>query len=201
MIRKLCQLIICHDTHPNVVDDNDEQPKYINNIYTNKNSDIRNNDTFCNNVNSRNKNSNNFNNNSLDNGDTNNIDTENNIDNSELCYNCKRRQSAHLIQKYGESSPYAIQFIQQSNTNICQNKFKQIDIRTKKYNATVEYYLCHQYKQHLTLIENYTTHYLFCPSFLLFMLEGTALSVHYGGDYIWHFIPTDCRYWWIHHLK
>ena len=33
------------------------------------------------------------------------------------------------------------------------------------------------------------------------MLENTVLHVHYSGDYIWSFIPTDCRYCWIHHPK
>ena len=33
------------------------------------------------------------------------------------------------------------------------------------------------------------------------MLENTVLHVHYSGNYIWHFIQTYCRYWWIHHLK
>ena len=69
--------------------------------------------------------------NRLDNGDFNNIDIENNIDNVELSYNFKLRQSVHLIEKYGKSSPYANQFIQQSNTNIFQRKFKHVDIRTK----------------------------------------------------------------------
>ena len=103
---------------------NDENPNDINNIDTEKNSDAINNDTLCNDVNNIDTNFNNFNKNGSDNNNVNSIDTENNIDNVELCYNCKRRQSAHLIQKYSESSTCAIQFIQKSNTNIYQRKLK-----------------------------------------------------------------------------
>ena len=112
MRRKLCQLIISHDTHPRNFIGNYEHPNDINNIDTDKNSDIRNNDTFRNDVNNSNINSNNFNKNGSDNNKVNNIDTEKNIDNFELCYNWKLRQSSHLIQKYGEYLPYDIQFIQ-----------------------------------------------------------------------------------------
>ena len=90
---------------------------------------------------------------------------ENSNDNVELCYNSKRRQSAHLIQKYGEYLPYTIQFIQQSNTNICRRKFKYIDIRTKQHNYTVEYYLCNQQNKNFTQKKNYTTNDLFSPKF------------------------------------
>ena len=61
--RKLCQLIIRYDTHPNDVNGNDKHPNNINNIDTNKKSDVRNNYTLYNDVNSSNTNSNNFNNN------------------------------------------------------------------------------------------------------------------------------------------
>ena len=192
-------MIIHHDSYPNNVNDNDEHPNYSNNIDNQKNSDVSNNYTLCNDVNSSNTNSNNFSNNSSDNNDINNINTENNIDNVELYYNFKCRQSAHLIQKYGESFPYDIQFVQQSNTNICQRKFKHIYIRTKQHNAKVQYYLSHQCNHHLTLNKNYTTHDLCLSSFLLCMLEK-QLHVHYGGDYIWRFIPTDYHFWWMHRL-
>ena len=182
LIRKLRQLIIFHDTHPTYVNGNDEHTNEINNI--DKKSDVINNDTLRNDVNNSNKISNNLNNNGSENDDVNNIYTENNIDNVELCYICKRRQSAHLIQKYGESLPYTIKLVQQFNTNIFQRKFKHIDIRTKQHNSTVEYYLCNKCNQHLTLNENYTTHDLFYPSFLFCILENTILHVHYGGDYI-----------------
>ena len=76
-----------------------------------KNSDVRKNHTLRNDVNNSDTNSNNFNNNGSENDDVNNIDTENNIDNFELCCNYKCRQNAHSNQKYGESSPCAIQFI------------------------------------------------------------------------------------------
>ena len=201
MRRKLLQLIISNNTHPNYVNYNYEHTNDINNIDTNKNCDISNNDTLCNDVNNNNTDSNKFNNNGSDNDDVNNIDTENNIDNIELCYNCKCRQGAHLVQKYGESLPYFIQLIQQSNTNILQRKPKHIDIRTKQHNSTFEYYFCHQRNQHLTLNENYTTHDFFWLSLLLCMLENTVLHVHYGGDYIWRFIPTYCFYLWIYHLE
>ena len=84
--RKLCQLVISHDTHPRNFNGNYEHPNNINNIDTDKNSDIRNNDTFRNDVNNSNTNSKNFNNNGSDNNKVNNIDTEKNIDNFELCY-------------------------------------------------------------------------------------------------------------------
>ena len=83
---------------------------------------------LLNDVNNRNTNSNNFDNNGSDNANNNNINTEKNINNFKLSYNCKRQQSAHLIQKYGESLPYDIQFIQQYNITIFQRRFKHIDI-------------------------------------------------------------------------
>ena len=79
---------------------------------------------ICNSVNERNKSYNNFNNNGSDKDDVNNNDTENNIANVELCYNFKRHQGDHLIQKHDKYLPYTIQFIQQYNTNIFQIKFK-----------------------------------------------------------------------------
>ena len=119
MRRKKFQLIIHHDKHPNYVNENDENSNDINNIDTNKNSDVSNYDTLCNDVNNSETKYDNFNNNGSENVSINNIDTENNIDNVELCYNFKCRQSAHLIQKYSETLPYALQFVQQSNTYIC----------------------------------------------------------------------------------
>ena len=101
-----------------------------------------------NDVNNSDTNSNNTDNNGSDKNDVNNIDTEKNIGNDEICYDCKRRQSAHLVQKYGESTPCSIQLIQKSNTNICRRKSKHIDIRTIKHNSAVEYYLCRQCNQH-----------------------------------------------------
>ena len=100
MRRKFCQLVI-HDTDPNYVNNNYEHPKYINNIDTNKNGNIINHDTLRNDVNNRDTNSNNFKKNGSDNNNVNNIDTDKNIDNVELLYNYKRRQTAHIIQKYG----------------------------------------------------------------------------------------------------
>ena len=85
--RKLRQLIIRHDTHPNNVNNNYEHPNNTKNIYTDKKSDIRNNDTLRDDVNNSNTNSSKFNNNGSDKDNVNNIDTENNIDNFELCYN------------------------------------------------------------------------------------------------------------------
>ena len=119
---KLRQLILRHDTHPNDVNANDEHPNKIKNIDTNKKIDVSNNYTLHNDFNNSNTNYNNYNNNSSENGKVNNIDKEKNNDNVELCYNWKHHQSAHLIQKCGESLTYAIQFIQQSNTYIWQKK-------------------------------------------------------------------------------
>ena len=67
-------LIIWHDTHPKDVNENYEYPNNINNIDTNKNSDIRNNDSLCNDVNNSDTNYNNLNNKGIDNYDVNNID-------------------------------------------------------------------------------------------------------------------------------
>ena len=89
-----------------------------------KNSDVRKNGTLRNYANNSNTKPNNLKNNKPDKYDINSIDTENNIDNVELFYNCKCCQSDHIIQKYCESLPYAIQFIQKSNTNIYQRKLK-----------------------------------------------------------------------------
>ena len=125
-------MIIHHDSYPNNVNDNDEHPNDINNIDTDKNSYVRKKDTLRNGVNNSNKNSGNFKNKGSDNEDNNKIDTENNIHNFKFCYNFKLYQSAHIIQKYGESSPYAIQLVQYSNTNIFQRKLKHIGIRKKK---------------------------------------------------------------------
>ena len=137
MVRNLHQLIIRNNTHPNDVNDNDKYPNNINNIDTDKNSDIGKNDMLCNDINNSNTNPDNFKNNGSENDNINNIDTENNIDNVELCYNWKRREIIHQIQKYGKYFPYAIQFIQKSNTNIFRRKFKHIDIRTKQHNTKI----------------------------------------------------------------
>ena len=115
---KLRQLFIHLDTHPKNVIGNDEHTNKINNIDTDKNSNASNNDMLRNDVNNSDTNSNNFNNNSSENDNVKNIDTENNIDNVKLCYNFKHRQIAHIIKKYGEYLPCAIQSIQVSNTNI-----------------------------------------------------------------------------------
>ena len=109
-----------------------------------KNSDDSNNDTLRNYVNKSDNNSNNFKENSSEKDDVNNIAADNNIDNVKFRYNCKRLQISHDIQKYCESLSYAIQFIRQYNTNICQRKLNHVYIRTKEHNAIVEYYLYQQ---------------------------------------------------------
>ena len=52
-------------------------------------------------------------------------------------------------------------------TQISSEENSNTLILEKKHNCTVEYYLCHQWNQHLTLNENYTTNGLCWPSFLL----------------------------------
>ena len=169
----LCRLNICHYKHPNNIYYNDEHPNDINNIDTDKNSDVSNNDVLRNGVNNSNKNSNNYNNNSSNNEYVNSIDTENNIDNVKLCYNCKHRQSAHII----KNMVNLFYMLYNSFNNLAQKSSEDNSntlISEKKHNNTVSYSLCHQFNQHLTINENYTTHDLFCPSFLLCMLENTV---------------------------
>ena len=59
------------------------------------------------------------------------------------CANCKRKQSRFLLEKYGESSHYCIQFVDRSSTNICHKKFKAEDVYSKiNTSVSVEYVLC-----------------------------------------------------------
>ena len=59
------------------------------------------------------------------------------------CANCKRKQSRFLVEKYGESSHYCIQFVDRSSRNIVSRKFKAEDVSSKRITSTtVEYVLC-----------------------------------------------------------
>ena len=91
------ELNILHDKHPDDASVIGEHQKKPTTLITTKIVTSANNYMLFNAVNKIIKNSNNLNSNSSENDNVNNTDTENNIDNSDLCYNCKLRQRSHLM--------------------------------------------------------------------------------------------------------
>ena len=123
------------------------------------------------------------------------------IVNTTICDNCKRQQSNYLIEKYSIDSPYHIQFINQNSSNIGSRKFKHTSLLSSRNSNSLEYLLCNPCNQHLTNPTDYTTDAFCWPSFLLSLLENKSLHDHYGSTYLWRFIPTEYRYWWIDYIK
>jgi predicted GIY-YIG superfamily endonuclease len=126
-----------------------------------------------------------------------NVEEEQSFD---KCVNCKREQHPFLIESYGVDSHYAIEFVNVSSQRLGRRKFKHNDIRINHQVPPVNYQLCRQCEQHLTLESDYNNELYCWPSFLLKVLENTSIHTKYG-NYIWRFIPLQFRYWWLKHLQ
>lgn len=114
------------------------------------------------------------------------------------CANCKRRQNMLLIALYGEDSPYHLKFSLVPATAIGQRKFKHSDIDIN--DSDIEYPLCTECEQYLTLPEKYQTEQYCWPSFICMLLSNKECHNEYGND-VWRLIPREFRYWWMCHFK
>ena len=127
-------------------------------------------------------------------------EASNNVENHTCheCSNCKRRQNMMLIALYGEDSPYHLKFSFVSASVIHNRKFKHRDIDVNE--AGVEYPLCTECEQYLTLESGYHKQEFCWPSFILCMLSNEKCHRAYG-NHLWTMIPREFRFWWLIYLK
>jgi predicted GIY-YIG superfamily endonuclease len=114
------------------------------------------------------------------------------------CENCKRKQSHNLIEMYGHNSPYFIEFSMIESIQIRNRSFKHNDVVMNESNHSLT--LCHQCGLYLTLESKYQDEQYCWPSFILSLLENKSIHRIYK-KWIWRFIPSNWRYWWISHVK
>lgn len=119
--------------------------------------------------------------------------------NQRKCSNCKRLQSHYLIQQYGTT--YRIEFTSVYKHHVkTRRKFKfLIDDDFHNNRCTV----CVQCCKYLTLEDNKCANSPSntWPSFIWYMLSSNDIRKYYHIVYVWGFIPTTWRYWWIESLE
>ena len=114
------------------------------------------------------------------------------------CHNCKRTQNRNLIELYGHCSSYSMSFSSVNSTCIRNRKFKHSDLITNDSN--INYTLCNQCSEYLTLSENCDKEIFCWPGFLINLLENSSVHIKYG-EKIWRFIPFQFRYWWLDYVR
>jgi len=124
-----------------------------------------------------------------------NDEEDNDDDIIEICENCHRKQ-------YPENNSfYSITFLHRRSDEIKKNKkFKTIRCSTAEPSFNVK--LCEQCDCHLVSGDSKQSndYNAVWPSFIWFILKNEDIHKHYGS-YIWRFIPTQWRYWWISEVK
>ena len=130
---------------------------------------------------------------------TTNEDVENIFENDIIhlqCCNCKRRQM-NLI----ESEDYSIFFTTICSSNIKHKRQFKFIRRTRNADS-IDYNVCNECATHLTNNNNEEANrsqYIW-PSFIWNLLQSDKVHSFYSPDYIWKFIPSKWRPWWIHEL-
>jgi hypothetical protein len=114
------------------------------------------------------------------------------------CMNCKRKQSHFLIQAYGDTSDYVIEFVTVPSSQLHRRKFKHTDLIMNE--VSVNYCLCKQCELYLTLDSDFNKEEYCWPSFFSKVLGNNLIHAKYG-NYIWRFIPFPFRYWWLDHVQ
>ena len=117
------------------------------------------------------------------------------------CYNCYRRPSLYLTEKFSNHGTNDHHFI--LNLHECRSDeisrgrlFQSIS----QNNTNVQIYtLCTQCHHHLTG-DNTKEHEDCWPGFLWHLLSNSELQLIYHVT-IWRFIPFECRHWWIEAVR
>ena len=138
------------------------------------------------------------NNSNIDHTDNNNninVNLNNNINNNiTKCQNCNRTQSEHLLNHY--ECLYELKFHRVNSDEIENHRsFKHIQIPR---NRIIQFDLCRECFNHLTLAnkkeaKNPDNTW---PGFIWSFLKDRDFHRHYG-TFIWKFIPTIWRHWWL----
>ena len=117
------------------------------------------------------------------------------------CANCKRRQNVELIESFGDNDndcPYRMKFSFINSTEIRNRKFKHPDIENN--DRDVEYPLCFECEQYLTLEDKYQTEQYCWPSFICCFLSNPACHDVYGSN-IWRLLAREFRMWWLSYCQ
>ena len=119
------------------------------------------------------------------------------------CANCRRRQSPFLVEKFGEDSPYFIQFDTFSTASIrLRRPFKFLS-RARNENNGQDVLLCKQCAHLIVIEDDIKVARLFqnaWPGFIYSLLQNRDARAEYGES-IWRFIPVLWRHWWIDTFK
>ena len=127
-----------------------------------------------------------------------------NIDDVEpffTCCNCHRTQNRQLLDTFGDS--YEIFFHHCNNLQVrSRRKFKHIHSTSNEDNS-IDIILCSECHNHLIDQDdsnNANKSIYTWPSFIWYLFSDPSLQ-HLYGDFLWKFIPTQWRYWWIDEVQ